>query len=233
MTGGIRLPVVDSTLDEIHARAADGAADGAWVVAREQRAGRGSRGRAWDSGAGGLWLSVLRRADTADGLGLLGLRAALAVAAVLDGLPAARPVLVKWPNDLMVRDRKVGGLLAEARWQGDRLQWVAIGVGINVTNRLPPDLAATATSLGAHCAETTAEALEEPVVAALRGLAVDEPRLTLREGADLAARDWLRGRRISAPAVGVAAGIDAEGRLLVRDASGTVRPVALGTVTLA
>lgn len=232
MTGGSWLDVVDSTLDEIHERAAEGAMDGCWVVAREQRAGRGSRGRTWESSPGGLWLSVLRRADVAAGFELLSLRSALAVAAVLDGLPAVRPVMVKWPNDLMVRDRKVGGLLAEARWQGERLQWIAIGVGINVTNRLPAGLAEVATTLGTHCDETTAEALAEPVATALGAIDLHSPRLSAEEAADLAARDWLRGRVLSSPAAGVAAGIAADGRLLVRDATGAVQSVAHGTVSV-
>ena len=95
MNPGTWLDVVDSTLDELHTRAAAGAADGTWVVAAEQRAGRGSRGRTWHSPRGGLWLSVLRRSGgTIGGFELLSLRAGLAVAGVLDGLPPIAPVML-------------------------------------------------------------------------------------------------------------------------------------------
>ncbi len=234
MSQPIRLDVVDSTLDELHALAASGADDGTWVVAAEQRAGRGSRGRTWHSPRGGLWLSVLRRGvATPGGFELLSLRAGLAVARVLDGLPAAVPVMLKWPNDLMVHDRKVGGLLTEARWQGDRLQWVAIGLGLNVANAIPTELASRAAALNDFCSETTVEALAEPIARALATLQLEAPRLTTEELADLRARDWLLDRRISSPLAGTGAGIDEQGRLLVVDVGGNLRCISLGDIVQA
>ena len=231
MTAGVWLDVVDSTLDEVHARAAAGAEDGTWVVATEQRAGRGSRGRSWHSGRGGLWLSVLRRGGgTPRGFELVSLRAGLAVAEVLDGLPAVTPVMLKWPNDLMVRDRKVGGLLAEARWQGDRLQWVAIGLGLNVGNTIPDDLADRAAALSNFCAETTVEALAEPIARALGGVDLDTPILTQDELSVFGRRDWLFGRPVTTPLVGTAAGVGPDGRLAIRDAAGGLHRVSIGDV---
>lgn len=231
MTPGIRLEVVGSTLDELHSRAAAGAGDGAWVVAGEQLAGRGSRGRSWHSPRGGLWLSVLRRgAATFAGFELLSLRAGLAVASVLDGLPSVAPVMLKWPNDLMLRDLKVGGLLAEARWQGDRLQWVAIGLGLNVRNQVPAELAGRATTLGAYCSETTADALAEPVARALASVDLESPGLRDDELTAYARRDWLRGRPVAAPVAGTGAGVGRDGRLAVQDASGQLHWVSLGDV---
>ena len=234
MTAGLWLDVVDSTLDELHRRAAEGAPDGTWLVAAEQRAGRGSRGRAWHSGRGGLWLSVLRRGPaTSGGFELLSLRAGLAIARVLDGLPAVAPVMLKWPNDLVVRDRKVGGVLAEARWAGDRLQWVAIGVGINVRNSIPPDLADRAAALGDFCGETAAEALADPVAAALAVLELEAPVLSTEEVVEYRRRDWLLGRAISTPLAGEGCGVGADGRLGIRDASGVVLRISLGEVAAA
>ncbi len=234
MSQPIRLDVVDSTLDELHALAASGADDGTWVVAAEQRAGRGSRGRTWHSPRGGLWLSVLRRGvATPGGFELLSLRAGLAVARVLDGLPAAVPVMLKWPNDLMVHDRKVGGLLTEARWQGDRLQWVAIGLGLNVANAIPTELAPRAAALNDFCSETTVEALAEPIARALATLQLEAPRLTTEELSELRARDWLLDRRISSPVAGTGAGIDEQGRLLVVDEGGKLRCICLGDIVQA
>jgi BirA family biotin operon repressor/biotin-[acetyl-CoA-carboxylase] ligase len=231
MTAGIWLDTVGSTLDELHARAAAGAADGSWLVAAEQTAGRGSRGRAWHSPRGGLWLSVLRRAPGAfAGFELLSIRAGLAVAEVLDGLPAVAPVMLKWPNDLVVRDLKVGGLLAEARWQGDRLLWVAIGLGLNVRNAIPAELAGRATSLSAYCSDTTVEALAEPIARALASVDLDTPELSAEELSAYAARDWLMGRLVTAPIEGTGAGVGKDGRLAVRDASGELHRVSLGDV---
>jgi BirA family biotin operon repressor/biotin-[acetyl-CoA-carboxylase] ligase len=231
VTDGIWLDVVDSTLDEAHARAAEGAEDGTWVVATEQRAGRGSRGRSWHSPRGGLWLSVLRRGrGTPGGFELLSLRAGLAIAQVLDGLPAVTPVMLKWPNDLMVRDRKVGGVLAEARWQGERLQWVAIGLGLNVANSVPEELAGRAAGLSDFCAETTVEALAAPIAEALCAVDLEGAWLTTAEHAEYATRDWLLGRMIEAPIPGTGAGVGRDGRITIRDAGGTLHQVSAGDV---
>jgi BirA family transcriptional regulator, biotin operon repressor / biotin---[acetyl-CoA-carboxylase] ligase len=233
-TPGIWLGVVDSTLDELHARAALGAPDGTWLVAAEQRAGRGSRGRSWHSPPGGLWLSVLRRGRASPGgLELLSLRAGLAVAEVLDGLPPVAPVMLKWPNDLMVHDRKAGGLLVEARWQGTTLAWVAVGLGLNVRNPIPDDLRDRAVALGEFCGETTVEALANPLAAALGAVDLDSPLLSPQELAEYARRDWLRGRQVTAPRAGTAAGVAADGTLALKDDTGALHRLRLGEVLLA
>jgi BirA family biotin operon repressor/biotin-[acetyl-CoA-carboxylase] ligase len=230
---GIWLDEVGSTLDELHARAADGATDGTWVVAAEQRAGRGSRGRAWHSPRGGLWLSVLRRsAEPTRGLELVSLRAGLAVAEVLDGLPSVRPVLLKWPNDLVVRNRKVGGLLVEARWHGPTLAWVVVGLGLNVRNAIPEALRGRAAALGEFCGETTVEALAAPIAAALGAVDLERPVLSAEELADYARRDWLLGRRVTSPRAGTAAGVGPDGALAVADEAGALHRVRLGEILL-
>lgn len=167
------------------------------------------------------------------GFELVSLRAGLAVARVLDGLPAVVPVMLKWPNDLMVHDRKVGGLLTEARWQGDRLQWVAIGLGLNVANAIPAELASRAAALNDFCPETTAEALADPIARALAALQLEAPRLTTAELAELRARDWLLDRRIASPRAGTGAGIDEQGRLLVVDEGGNLQRISLGDIVQA
>lgn len=234
MREGIWLDVVESTLDEIHDRAAAGAEDGTWLVAAEQRAGRGSRGRRWESGRGGLWLSLLRRGGASSaGFELLSLRAGLAVAQVLDGLPPVAPVQLKWPNDVMVHGKKAGGILAEARWQGERLHWVAMGVGLNVENGIPAELAGRATALREFCTEASVESLAPSLAAALAALDLERPVLDAGEVAEYRRRDWLFGRSVSAPLAGTAAGVGADGRLAVRDAQGRLRHVGLGEVLAA
>ena len=224
--------VVDSTQDEVHAWGEAGRPHGSALLARAQAVGRGSRGRTWASPPGGLWLSVLVRPRSAAAAEVLSLRAGLAVAGVLEGLPGVPPVRLKWPNDLMLADRKVGGILCEARWRGEAPSWVAIGVGLNVTNELPAELRAGATRLGEHTRPPDVEPLARRIVAALLPLAGAPAELTAAELHAFERRDWLRGRRLAAPEAGLAAGVSAGGALLVRSAGGTIEARA-GSVALA
>jgi BirA family biotin operon repressor/biotin-[acetyl-CoA-carboxylase] ligase len=80
------------------------------------------------------------------GLEIMSLRVGLAVAEALDHL-MPRAIQLKWPNDLMIGEKKVGGILCEARWQGHSLGWVAVGVGLNVQNVPPQELSDVATSI--------------------------------------------------------------------------------------
>ena len=235
MTGSapvIRIDQVGSTMDALHQLAGQGAPAGTAVVAAEQRAGRGSRGRAWSSGPGGLWLSVLARPPLPEGLELVGLRAGLALAELLARLGAGSRIRLKWPNDLMLDDRKVGGILCETRWHGPALAWLVIGCGLNVTNRPPEPLAEVATNLHSVLPGVTVEALLEPVVNVLRGIDATGGVLTDGELARFQACDWLRGRALAGPAPGLAAGIGPDGSLLVDGPDGRVA-VRSGTVTLA
>ena len=143
----------------------EGAPAGTAVVAETQAAGRGSRGRGWASAPGGLWLSVLWRGP-ADVAQLLSIRAGLAVASVLDGLGGLPPVRLKWPNDVIIDDAKVGGILCEGRW-GAANGWVSVGVGLNVTNPLPMDARFPPAALSQWRPDLDASALALPMAAAL------------------------------------------------------------------
>lgn len=223
---------VGSTMDVIHQLAAEGAPAGTAVIAGEQLEGRGSRGQSWHSPLGGLWLSVLFRPDPAAGLEVTSIRVGLAVAEAVEPL-AGRPIGLKWPNDLMLAGRKLGGVLCEARWQGDTLGWIAVGLGMNVRNDLPPELGSIAVSLVATRPDVTAESLAEPVVAALRRLDLDAGRLTPGELERFAGRDWLRGREVREPLAGIVAGIRDDGALVVRPSRGADVPLRSGPVELA
>jgi BirA family biotin operon repressor/biotin-[acetyl-CoA-carboxylase] ligase len=228
----IRVPSVNSTMDLLHGLAADGAEAGTVVVAGEQTGGRGSRGRGWQSPPGGLWLSALFRPRSSAGVELFGLRIGLAVADAVEALGPGIAVQIKWPNDLMVGDRKLGGILCEARWQGETLAWMVAGVGLNVANSIPVDLAGTATALAERLPGVTPDLLEPEVTMRLRALDPASERLGPAELAGLRHRDWLYGRRLRSPAPGRATGISEGGALLVRDDSGTTIAVRAGTVEL-
>jgi BirA family transcriptional regulator, biotin operon repressor / biotin---[acetyl-CoA-carboxylase] ligase len=228
----VRLPAVGSTMDLLHGLAADGAEEGTVVVAAEQTSGRGSRGRVWRSPPGGLWLSALYRPRALVGVELLGLRVGLAVAEALETAGSGLRLGIKWPNDLMLDDRKLGGVLCEARWHGEALGWIVAGIGLNVTNAIPPELAAGAVRLADRVPHVRAETVEAPVIAGLRRLDAAGDRLDPEELAALRERDWLRGRRLLAPVAGLADGIAEDGALLIR-AGDTTRRIRAGTVELA
>ena len=122
---------VTTTMDVAHALAEEGAPAGTLVLASSQAAGRGRSGKSWTSEPdAGLWCTLIERPRDARALEVLALRVGLhladALAPLVDGA-----VQLKWPNDLYVHDRKLGGILIEVRWRDARPEWVAIGVGIN------------------------------------------------------------------------------------------------------
>ena len=135
-----------SSLDAIHNLGAQGVPAGSVVIAEEQTAGRGRDGRTWRSPLGGVWLGMLVRPPFPDA-GILSLRAGLVVADVADELLGRTPAALKWPNDVLLDGRKLAGILCEARWQGDAPQWLALGIGINVANEIPAELADRAIAL--------------------------------------------------------------------------------------
>lgn len=148
------LDLVDSTNNEARRQAEKGACDGTLVVALEQSAGKGRRGRSWVSAHGaGVWMSLLLRPDfMPEEASMLTLIAAMAVkegiyqAAGLNGQ-------IKWPNDVVLEGKKVCGILTEMSTEMECIRYVVIGIGINVNIReFPPELQQTATSL-ALCTE--------------------------------------------------------------------------------
>jgi BirA family transcriptional regulator, biotin operon repressor / biotin---[acetyl-CoA-carboxylase] ligase len=228
------LAETESTLDDAHALAEQGAAAGTLILADAQRAGRGRMGRSWSSHPGrGVWCTVIERPRDPSALDVLSLRVGLYVAEALDRFcrserseePAVQPrrrserseepaLLVKWPNDLMLGDRKLGGILVETRWQGSTLAWVAIGVGVNVI--APPDVPEAA---GLRAGTPRVDALLA-IVPAIRKAAARTGELTPDELARYASRDALAGRQIVSPGTGVARGLAASGALLVETPAG-------------
>jgi biotin-[acetyl-CoA-carboxylase] ligase BirA-like protein len=227
------LDVVGSTQDVAHDLAANGAPHGATVAARVQTAGRGTRRRQWISSEGGLWLSVVCRPREIAAIEAVSLRVGLGLATLLERwLPQNARVAIKWPNDLYLDDRKAGGVLAEARWQGEALGWLVVGVGINVRNALPMVEAPLATRLADFGVHRPADELAPLVAAAVSEAARSGAPLTPQEIRVFEARDWLRGRRVTLPHCGVAVGINETGKLRIRVSDSQVLET-LGSVELA
>jgi len=208
--------VVPTTMDLAHAAAEAGAPAGTLIIAEEQAAGRGRGGKRWQSPPRrGLWMTLIERPRSGRGLDVLSLRLGLCAAEVLDPF-AAGAVRLKWPNDLQVAGRKLAGILVEARWRDQHVEWVAIGFGLNVA--APDDL-----ELATGLVEGTRRIdVLSALVPALRQAAAAEGTFTDQELARYAARDVGAGRRIRQPAQGVVVGVSASGELLVDTVAGRV-----------
>jgi BirA family transcriptional regulator, biotin operon repressor / biotin---[acetyl-CoA-carboxylase] ligase len=224
-----RVVVFDSTastMDDAHGLAAVGAPAGTVILADRQTAGRGRAGRRWASESGqGIWSTIIERPNDSAALDVLSIRLGVKLARVLDRY-AEHKVGLKWPNDLFVRDGKVAGLLVEARWRARRIDWVAIGVGVNVR---PPQGVAAASGLSGDPARV--DVLAE-LVPAVRASAAGRSVLTASELDEFAARDVAAGRACVDPAPGVVRGISQTGELLVETSSG-VQAFRDGSLTFA
>jgi BirA family transcriptional regulator, biotin operon repressor / biotin---[acetyl-CoA-carboxylase] ligase len=217
----IHTRTIGSTSNRARELAAAGAPHGTLVTAGEQTAGRGRQGRTWSAPGGqALLMSLVLR----DVPALLPLRAGLAVAAAIGDRAQ-----LKWPNDVLVDERKVAGILAEARPADG---WAILGIGVNVAidiAQLPDELRDRAGTLGRAPADV--EPFGAAVVAQLEeALALDAPAVLAR----FAARDALRGREIAwddGPG-GRAAGVDDEGRLIVELGGGQTTALNAGEVHL-
>lgn len=238
-----------STNDEARRLAILGAPEGTVVLAEAQRSGRGRRGRSWDSASGlGVWMTVIfRPAAGSTSVELLPVAAAVAACRALRRLGAVG-VGIKWPNDILHRGRKLCGILCESASSGDGVDWVAVGIGVDVLHRtedLPTGLDTPAVSLLQCRAETAPgagnEELRARVAAAVlyeleetgRMVATGATRLLLEEYR----RDSLvldRDVRVHASDGSYearATGIDDQGRLHVAAADGE-RILASGEVTV-
>lgn len=220
------LTETDSTLDVAHALAEADAPTGTLILADAQRAGRGRHGRSWSSQPGrGVWCTLIERPSDPSVLDVLSIRIGIRLAEGLDALAGER-VRVKWPNDLLLRGGKLGGILVEARWLGSTLAWVAVGVGINVV--APVDVP---TAAGLPKGARRADVLSA-IVRAVRAAARVEGPLSDDELERFASRDALRDRRIVSPTRGRVAGISASGALAVDTSQGREQHRA-GTVRFA
>ncbi len=209
-TPRLHFRLTDSTNARARELASRGAPHGTIVTARAQSAGRGRQGRTWVGPPGrALLCSVLLR----DPPRLLPLVAGVAVADVAG--PRAR---VKWPNDVLLDGRKVAGILVEGRPQE---RWMVLGIGLNVAVResdLPAELRATAGTLGLEPDEV--EPTLQRLLASLQGWIGAEPGVVLERFRE---RDALLDRPLRwADGHGTGAGIDDDGRLVVRTGGGRV-----------
>lgn len=227
---GFFFPELGSTQDEARRLVrTHGAPTGTIVVADYQHAGRGRQGRTWTAPPGSaLLMSVVFRESTAQPVPWRWTcTASMALIDAIDNLTLAAKPAIKWPNDIMLDDAKVAGILAETSWDGRELVAI-VGVGINVRTS-ESDLAVLdrpATSL----AVATAAPVHRP---ALFTMLVDRMRVWSLQPwpalqAAWSARLWGRGQRVLLQDLGtrqdvVVIGVSSDGGLRVRMADGTER----------
>ena len=222
------------------AAALAGAAHGHTVLADEQSAGRGRRGRTWHSPPGAnIYLSmVVRPALAPASAAVLTLAAGLAIvdAVVASGVEDSR-VTIKWPNDVRIEGRKLGGVLVEGSLRGGTLSHAVIGIGINVcSDALPDEIAMTATSLRLATGKSLPR--DEVVCALLLALEYRLDALLTDGGAKtvaaVSARCDTLGSRVRIDAIeGAAMRLSESGGLVVRGDDGKETEVRAGEVVVA
>lgn len=226
-------PELPSTMDVAHTLAERGAPSGTLVLADAQTRGRGRGGKRWNSAPGaGLWMTLIDRPTDASGLEVLSLRVGLRAARALDRFVPS-PIRLKWPNDLMLPAGKLGGILVEVRWRERRPEWVALGIGINLTPTGIPGAASLGESASPSSGERAPDRAEVlgQLLPALRAACRRAGALSADELREFAERDWARGRRVRAPREGIVAGISPAGEVVIETMAGIVH-CATGSLVL-
>jgi len=211
-----------STQDVADSLAREGAPEGTIVVAEELTNARGRLSRKWFAPRGGLWLTVVLRPRFVEYLHALSLAVGVAISKALESLLGVETRL-KWPNDVLLNGRKLGGVLIEARAEADRVDYVLVGIGINVNNDLPPEVERVATTLSKELGRRVPRV---PLLRAVIRSLFDEYDRILRGRVSDVVRDWKErsatiGRRVRVRLVdgsvieGSAVDVDSVGRLVV------------------
>lgn len=229
---------LDSTNAEARRRAEAGEAGPVWITATEQTAGRGRRGRSWETGAGNLaaTLLTLTAAPPAEAA-QVSFVAALAAADLAEACLGPGAAQLKWPNDVLVFGRKAAGILVESGARPDGRLWLAIGLGVNLV-RHPAEVERPATCFAEHMASPPPQPLEALKILAARFEA--RRRTWETQGfAEIAAAWTARAHGLGQPCEarlpdrtlhGVAEGLEPDGALRLRLDGGGVERITAGDV---
>jgi len=235
-------PTVGSTNTSAKELAKKGAAEGSMVLAEEQTKGKGRLGRHWHSPSGvNLYFSIVFRPSfSIDRVFSLTMLTALAL---VDGIEHATGLktLIKWPNDVFMRDRKVAGILTEFSAKGKRIDYVVIGAGINVNwdTKGKPDLENIATSLKGETGYPVSRVdllvdILEPLERYYRLFLKGQDRPIHTRWNELS---MVIGKEVLVGPAGtrkraLAKGIDRNGALIIRDENGAESSIICGDVTV-
>lgn len=229
---------IDSTNSEAKRRGDAGDSGPLWITASRQRAGRGRRGRNWETEAGNLAATYFFTTDqSASEVAQHSFVAALAVADLASTYVPASVVSVKWPNDVLIAGRKTAGILIESSARPGGGFWVAVGIGVNLS-RPPAEAAYPATAFSEHMTAPPPSPMD-----ALEKLSEAFERWRLlwqRAGFPSIAEAWTKrahglgeactARLPNETVEGIAEGIDGDGALRLRVAAGRVRRITAGDV---
>jgi len=235
-------PSLGSTSVELRRLAEEGAPEGAVVLADSQSAGRGRRGRVWHSPPGkGLYFSLLlrpQRSKAAEAAALT-LVAAVSTARLLRKSSGAA-VTIKWPNDLLVDRKKLGGILTEAKSEGTVLHYLLLGIGLNLNHQIddfPIELRGRATSLALESSRTLERT---PLFLSLRETLLEDCRLFFGKGFAPFQQPWKEmsatlGRTVEVALPGKmlrgkAVDIGSTGALLIEDEKGKRHHIRCGEI---
>ncbi len=232
---------LDSTNGTAYQLALEGAEEGEVVVAESQKKGRGRLGREWFSPPYlNLYLSVVLRPKLPPHqIPLITLMAAVAAAEAIHDFSGLLPS-IKWPNDILIRERKVAGLLNEIQSEMDRIHFVILGIGVNLNmdvQMLPGEIQRKATSLRQEVGREVSR------TAFLRTLLRELERwyaIFLAEGGEAILKAWrawarITGRRVSVSSLGeiltgIAVDVDSDGALILQMDNGVTKRVVAGDV---
>ena len=233
----ICYPRLTSTMDTARQEAQQGAVAGTVVIADEQTAGRGRVKRLWLSPKGSVALSIILYPDVSY-LPYLIMLASLAVVHSIKVVTGLEPQ-IKWPNDVLINDKKLGGILIESDLRGNKVAYTVIGIGVNVNFRMQdfPELLPTATSLVNELGRDVSR------IDIIRHLLAEIERLylVLPEGEHIY-QEW-RGRLVTLGQkvqvisnktilTGIAESVAKDGSLLLRHSNGSATKIVAGDVTL-
>jgi BirA family biotin operon repressor/biotin-[acetyl-CoA-carboxylase] ligase len=229
--------VIDSTNEEARRLAAAGEQQPIWITAARQTAGRGRRGRVWESPTGNLAATLLIRPGKPAGeCAQLSFAAAIAAHETVSSFAPGADIAVKWPNDVLANGRKIAGLLLESASTGMVPEWLAIGIGINLAH-FPEgtEFPATALPTLGITAPNPSEALTRLAAAFAKWYEIWRANgfspvrdAWLARAAGLGTR--IRARLSDGEYWGMFEGIDETGALILREAQGKTRIIAAGEV---
>jgi len=233
----IYYPSLASTMEVAKREAQQGAVEGTIIIADEQTAGRGRIKRAWLSPKGNIALSIILYPSMAY-LSSLIMLASLAVVHSIEAATGLKSQL-KWPNDVLIKGRKVCGILIKSKVRRGIVDYAIIGIGVNVNLRLSnfPEIQSTATSLSDELGGDVSP------LAVLRHLLVEMERLYLAlQGGVSVYEEWrdslvTLGKRVcvkwgDAVYEGIAESVARDGSLLLRQSDGSLTKIVAGDVSL-
>ncbi len=238
----VRFAEIDSTNTEAKRLAAERAPEFTVVLAGAQRAGHGRRGRAWASPKGNLYSSVILRPACPPIVGAqVSFLAALAVSDTARRLVGSSTTIAcKWPNDVLLNGRKVSGILLESATTGGLLDWLVLGVGVNVAHH--PGVGGAYPSTSLHDEGANSADVEQVAALYLDALAGWYDRWRVEGFAPVRAAWLARALGLGAPVTvkleretpeGRFVDLDAGGALVLELASGARRAIAAGDVFFA